>query len=103
MLEMSEVVKEAKPKRELAWLLLKQTRNPEYVALRYGYNVETMREALKKIPAPPDGHLPGLGVGYNSNGTRYKSGKRLADHMPKIDREKPEVEREPGSDDELGE
>jgi len=39
-----------KARRALAWELLKQTRNPEYVALRYEYPIDTMREALKRIP-----------------------------------------------------
>jgi hypothetical protein len=42
--------KTAKSKRELAWELLKQTRNPTYVAMRYGYSIAAMEEALKKVP-----------------------------------------------------
>lgn len=42
--------KDAPTRRELAWELLKQTRNAAYVALRYEYPIPMMEEALKKIP-----------------------------------------------------
>jgi len=42
--------KTARSKKRNAFELLKQTRNPEYVALRYGYPVEDLRKALEKIP-----------------------------------------------------
>ena len=42
--------KTALSRRECAWQLLKQTRNPEYVAARYGYSVAKMRRALENIP-----------------------------------------------------
>lgn len=41
--------KSALTTRELAWALLKQTRNPEYVSARYGFTVAQMRSALEKI------------------------------------------------------
>lgn len=44
-----ELAKTAPTKRELAWKLLKQTRNPEYVAMRYGYTIKQMRDALETI------------------------------------------------------
>ena len=37
-------------RRRLAWELLKQTRNPEYVALRYDFPVANMRAALEQLP-----------------------------------------------------
>lgn len=40
----------AMTRRELAWALLKETRNPVYVAMRYGYSVDSMKKALKEIP-----------------------------------------------------
>ena len=76
-----------KQRRKWAWELLKNTRNPEYVALRYDFPVSVMREALAKMPdeeplwkqlqAPqcrPKGNAP-----------------------PPV----PQVEREPGEDDDL--
>lgn len=39
----------AKPRRVLAWELLKQSRNPTYVAMRYGYTVAAMEEALREL------------------------------------------------------
>lgn len=48
--DLSKLAKSAPTRRELAWTLLKQTRNPVYVAMRYGYPIDTMREALEKIP-----------------------------------------------------
>ena len=46
---LDEFRKTALSKRELAWALLKQTRNPQYVAARYGYTVTQMTEALAKL------------------------------------------------------
>lgn len=42
---MSEVGNKA-----LAWAALKQTRNPEFVSIRYGFPVEDLRKALEKLP-----------------------------------------------------
>ncbi len=46
---LNQSLAKAKSKRQLAWELLKKNRNPEYVALRYGYPVSLMREALAKL------------------------------------------------------
>lgn len=64
----------AKTRRELAWELLKASRNPAYVALRYGYPLCVMEEALKKIPPPEPAHVPG-----RANGARARQGKRPSD------------------------
>lgn len=37
-------------RRAIAWQALKETRNPEYVAMRYNFPVSKMRDALAKIP-----------------------------------------------------
>lgn len=47
---LAELSKTAPTRRELAWELLKQTRNPEYVSMRYEFPLEQMRAALEKIP-----------------------------------------------------
>lgn len=36
--------------KALAWEALKQTRNPEFVSIRYGFPVEDLRKALEKLP-----------------------------------------------------
>lgn len=48
--DLEKAKKTALSKKRQAWELLKQTRNPKYVALRYGYDIETMEKALEKIP-----------------------------------------------------
>jgi len=45
----AESYKAAKSKRELAWELLKVSRNPLYVSLRYEYSLIVMEEALEKL------------------------------------------------------
>ena len=47
-----ESLDKAPTTRRLAWELLKSSRNPLYVHLRYGIPVATLEEALKKIPEP---------------------------------------------------
>jgi len=47
--DLDKFARTAKSKRELAWDLLKQTRNPTYVAMRYGYTVQQMERALEKM------------------------------------------------------
>ena len=42
--------KDAPTTRELAWELLKQTRNPAYVSLRYEFPVDVLEKALERIP-----------------------------------------------------
>ena len=78
--------------RELAWEALKQTRNPEFVSVRYGFPVEDLRKALEKLP------------------DEQPMFRRLADHSAKNGRENfrrpndllPPIaqrERVPGEDD----
>ena len=50
LVDLEKFAKTAKSRRELAWDLLKETRNPTYVAMRYGYSIAQMEEALAKIP-----------------------------------------------------
>lgn len=52
--DLAELAKTAPTKRELAWQLLKSTRNPEYVALRYGYTIAQMRAALETLAGDPN-------------------------------------------------
>ena len=78
-------------RRKWAWELLKNTRNPEYVALRYDFPVSAMREALAKLPdeEPLWKRLQG-----EKNRVKKKGGTVKPPPLP---------EREPGSDDDLGE
>lgn len=75
-------------RRRLAWESLKNTRNPEYVALRYGFTVTAMREALAKLPDEEP-----LWVRLQPPQTRHKGTAAGATVPP--------IEREPGSDDDL--
>lgn len=85
-------------RRRLAWELLKSTRNPDYVALRYGYPVETMRAALEKIPKEqkPTRRSPAAARVHSTI-------KRARELIPETLRRPRVPEREPGSDDDLGE
>lgn len=40
-------------RRAIAWQALIDTRNPEYVSVRYNYPLEAMQAALEKIPKDP--------------------------------------------------
>lgn len=42
-------MKSAPSKRALAWNELKQGINPDYVAMKYGYDKETMRQAAAQL------------------------------------------------------
>jgi hypothetical protein len=84
----------AKTRRELAWELLKQTRNAPYVALRYGYDIETMEAALEKIPTSSEPR----GKANNSDKRKHSPLKRARDLLPEVTRS-----RVPGEDDDLGE
>lgn len=82
--------KTALTRRRLAWELLKQTRNPTYVALRYGFPKETLEAALEKIPiqqTAPSRSAPAR--------TIHSSLKRASELLPK------NLGREPGEDDDL--
>ena len=84
-------------KRELAWNALKQTRNPDYVAVRYGFPVETMRQALEKIP---DNRVPQPATSrHNSAVGRNAEMLTAGDALPGITQRS----RIPGEDDDLGE
>lgn len=48
--DLEKFARTAKSRRQLAWDLLKESRNPAYVALRYGYSIQEMEQALEKIP-----------------------------------------------------
>ena len=75
-------------RRRLAWELLKQTRNPEYVALRYEIPVANLRAALEQIPDEEP-----LWQRLQSPQTRWKGTRPSQSEIA--------VEREPGSDDDL--
>ena len=84
--DLEELAKTALTRRQLAWKLLKQTRNPTYVAMRYGYEIDTMEKALAKIPEEE---------------SVYQKLKRRADSAPPIlDRGKPDAAR--GAEKKLG-
>ena len=86
---------QSEARRRAAWELLKDTRNPEYVALRYDYPVETMRKALAKIP--PDTPAPFR----RSPGAEacHSTIRRASELIPETLRRS----RVPGEDDDLGE
>ena len=101
---MSEYRKQeaSKARKRLAWELLQDTRNPEYVALRYGYPVEDLRKALATIPEDTEGPH----VRSSAARTCHDTIKRAAEAIPPGlfgKRAAPVPEREPGSDDDLGE
>lgn len=77
--------------RELAWELLKQTRNPEYVSARYGFPVNVLKKALEKMP---------------DDKSTYTRLKELHNKHSGRDGDQPDVEnhhqREPGEDDDSG-
>lgn len=85
-MEINEIPYEER--RRLAWESLKNTRNPEYVALRYGFTVQAMREALAKLPDEKP-----LWQQLQSPQCRAKGNAP----PPPV----PQVEREPGEDDDL--
>lgn len=81
----------ARTRRQLAWELLQQTRNPKYVALRYGYPIETMEKALEKVPEKP--------AAFNrsdSAASVHSAIKRASELLPENLRRS----RVPGEDDE---
>lgn len=55
LIDLERFEKTALSRRELAWKALKTTRNPLYVAMRYGYPVAVMQAALDKLPPPQVG------------------------------------------------
>ena len=82
-------------RRRLAWELLKETRNPEYVALRYEFPVANMRAALEKIPDEEP-----LWKRLQGEKNRWKGTRPGASEPGNLgDLEAPG--REPGSDDDL--
>ena len=83
--------KTAKSTRQLAWDLLKQTRNAPYVALRYGFDIETMEKALEKIP-PDDDRPRERSVTADGIRSQLRHASTLLDPIAKG--------REPGQDDE---
>lgn len=97
--DLEKLAKTALSRRQLAWKLLKQTRNATYVAMRYGYDIDTMEKALEKIPEEEPLHrklakradrdAPLLG--------RASEPRRASEALP----ETLQAPREPGSDDEL--
>ena len=83
-------------RRRLAWDLLKETRNPEYVALRYEIPVANLRAALEKIPDEEP-----LWKRLQGEKNRWKGTRPGASHADDLgDLGTPE--REPGCDDDLG-
>lgn len=94
--DLDKLRKNAPTKRALAWELLKQTRNPQYVAMRYDYPLETMERALESIPEEKTVYQQTHGR-RNSPPARTddSSLKRASESIPEMART-----REPGEDDE---
>ncbi len=85
--DLERAKKTAIPKRRQAWELLKQTRNAKYVALRYGYPIETMEKALEQIP-DDSGVKPDRSP---SAETAHSTIKRAVDVLPEtLRKNKPE-------------
>ncbi len=82
-------------RRRAAWDLLKQSRNPEYVSLRFGYTVQQMRDALAKIPADSNCKP----VRSPSAKIAHSAIKRASELVPETLRRS----RIPGEDDDAGE
>lgn len=83
--------------KALAWEALKNTRNPEFVAIKYGFPVDDLRKALEKLPheKPMFRRLV-----EDSVTPRRPSFKRPGELLPEtLQRET--VPREPGCDDDL--
>ena len=94
--DLEEFAKTALTRRQLAWKLLKETRNPVYVGMRYGYDPAILEKALETIPAEEPLHRK---LAQRANNTpplldRGKPEKRLGDLLPDTS-----PGREPGSDD----
>lgn len=120
--KLERFAKTAMTLRQHAWELLKQTRNPEYVSLRYEIPVEKLRAALESMPNEEplhkrlarrgahsrrdaireDGNRPGGGAPENggaperpgSSGGGFEAAVELARTVA------PSRCREPGEDDE---
>ncbi len=102
--DLDQFAKTALSKKELAWESLKETRNPEYVSLRFGYPVEDLRKALEKIPdaEPLNKRLAGLERKHYAKRANTAL-KRASDVLPDYQRTEergPPPPREPGCDDE---
>ena len=82
-------------RRELAWQALKETRNPQYVALRYDYPLETMQAALAKLPDEPTLREK---LAAKDSQRKHQHARKVADYLPE-----PTRAREPGEDDDIGE
>lgn len=95
--DLDKLAKTALSKRELAWALLKDTRNPLYVSMRYDYPLDAMEKALETIPVEKSFQQK-LDDRHNSNSrdnadSSVKSAGELVSEMARP--------REPGEDDDL--
>ena len=88
--DLDKHAKNATTKKRLAWQLLKQTRNPTYVSLRYGFSVEALEKALEGIPETSE--RVERSDSAKSIISTFKSGRELIPEAAKT--------REPGEDDE---
>lgn len=88
--------KTAKTKRQLAWEALKAGQNPTYVAMRYGYDVETMQKAAEKLGNPEPKDIPGARDRRAAARNERGPIKRASEVLPSVTRK----QREPGEDDE---
>lgn len=82
--------KNATSKRRLAWELLKQTRNPTYVSLRYGFPLEALEKALEGMPP-----IEPIRERSASADAIHSTFKRASELIPEAT-----GAREPGEDDE---
>jgi hypothetical protein len=105
--KLERAAKTALTRKQQAWSLLKQTRNPLYVSLRYGFPVEDLERALEKIPNEEPLHKRLARRGAHSRGDEshetMRTGAELVDEMGGIGHTQPPESppgREPGEDDE---
>lgn len=86
------VTDNTRSRKRLAFELLKQTRNPTYVSLRYGFPVADLEKALEKIP-----DTTARSYRRSDSAARIYAGLRRAGTLlPNF-----EKSREPGEDDDL--
>lgn len=91
--DLEKFKKNSMTRKRLAWELLKQTRNPVYVSLRYDFPVEDLEKALEKIPDDT-----GRPFKRSDSAARIYSGlRRAGEVLPPIAQS-----REPGEDDDIG-
>jgi hypothetical protein len=95
--KLERAAKTALTRKQQAWSLLKQTRNPLYVSLRYGFPVEDLERALEKIPNEEPLHKRLARRGAHSRGDESHETMRTGAELAR--QAAPPRSREPGEDD----